>query len=112
MKVIPTLSALALVFGAGMSMAHAAAPAAAQPVVKTTCQDYLALDETIKPKFIYYAVGHGAKGKRDAILDIEGTETIQPELDEFCKLNLSKSAYDHVMQSSMASERGKAKAKK
>ncbi len=106
MKVIPTLSALALVFGAGMSMAHAA-PATAQPIVKTTCQDYLALDETMKPKFIYYAVGHGTKGKRDAILDIEGTETIKPELDEFCKVNLTKSAYEQVMKTSMASEKTK-----
>jgi len=111
MKVIQSLPVLALVLGAGMPLAHAA-PAAAQPIVKTTCQDYLMLDETMKPRFIYYAVGHGAKGNPDAILDIEGTETIKPELDQYCKLNLSKSAYNHVMQSSMASEQGKAKARK
>lgn len=111
MKVIQSLSALAIVFGAGMSMAHAA-PATAKPVVKTTCEEYLALDETMKPKFIYYAVGHSAKGKPEAILDIEGTETIKPELDEYCKVNLTKSAYEHVMKTSMASEKGKVKAKK
>lgn len=111
MKVVQTLSALALVLASGLSMAQtAAAPAPAKPIVKTSCEDFLAMDETIKPKFIYYAVGHTAKGRPEAVLDIAGTDTIQPELEQFCKVNLTKSAYEHVMQTSMASEKA-AKAK-
>ncbi len=108
-----SLLALALTAGLPLTQAYAADAAKPTPVVKTTCSDYLALDETIKPKFIYYAVGHSKKGRQEAVLDIVGTDKIQPELDEFCKVNLDKSAYTHVMQTSMASEKGKvAKAKK
>lgn len=109
MKTVACLSVAALVLGAGVSMAQAAAPAAvgSKPVAKVTCQDYLAMDDTFKPKFIYYAVGHSKKGNPEAILDIGGTDKIQPELDEYCKVNLSKSAYAHVMQDSMASEKTK-----
>ena len=105
MKTVACFSVLALVLSAGVSMAQAATPAApsGKSVVKTTCKDYLAMDDTFKPKFIYYAVGHGKKGNAEAILDVAGTDKIQPELDEYCKVNLSKSAYAHVMQDSMAS---------
>ena len=107
MKTVACLSVLALALGTGMSLAQAATPAApsSKSIVKTTCQDYLAMDETVKPKFIYYAVGHTKKGKPETILDISGTDTIQPELDQYCKVNLSKSAYEHVMKTSMASEK-------
>lgn len=110
MKVASYASVLALTLMAGLPLAHAtetAAAAKAVPIVKTSCSDYLALDETVKPKFIYYAVGHTKKGREEAVLDVVGTDKIQPELDEFCKVNLDKSAYQHVMQTSMASEKGK-----
>lgn len=104
-------SLLALVVGATtLSIAQAATPAAAKPIVKTTCQDYLALDETIKPKFIYFAEGHSKKGKPEAVFDMVATEKIQPALDEYCKVNLTKSAYARVMQTSMASEKAEHKA--
>ena len=108
MKNLAKLCALALTLGAGMSMAQAATAAPAhhaQSVVKMTCQDYLALDETFKPNFIYYSVGHGKKGNPEAIFDTEGIERIKPNLDQYCAVNLSKSAYEHVMKSSMASEK-------
>lgn len=113
MKTMHTLPAIALALalaGGCLTVAQAAtAPAAASPaaktIVKTTCADFLAMDETIRPKFIYYAVGHGSKGRPEAVLDIAGTDTIQPELEQYCKDNLSKSAYAHVMQDSVASEK-------
>lgn len=79
-------------------------PAPAKPIVKTTCADYMGMDETIKPKFVYYAVGHGKHGQKEAVFDEVAIEKIKPELDEYCRLNLTKSAYDKVMASSMASE--------
>ncbi|MDO5625458.1 MAG: HdeA/HdeB family chaperone [Pseudomonadota bacterium] len=106
MKTTAYLSALALGLGLGVSTAQAASPGAGgKPIVQTTCADYLALDETFKPKFIYYAVGHTRKGDPAAVLDVAGTDTIQPELDEYCKVNLTKSAYERVMKSSIASEK-------
>lgn len=109
MRAIVCAAAMSLAFGAAIPAAQAAtsAPATDKPIVKTTCQEYLALDETIKPKFIYYAVGHAKKGKPEAVLDVAGTDTIQPELDQYCKVNLTKSAYEHVMKTSMASEKAR-----
>lgn len=107
-----TFTMLTLALAAAWPLAQAATPAtapataeAAKPIVKTTCEDFLAMNETIKPKFIYYAVGHTAKGRPEAVLDVAGTDTLQPELEQYCKVNLDKSAYAHVMQTSMASEK-------
>ena len=62
-------------------------------------------------QFIYFAVGHTKKGRPAAVFDEVAVEKIQPELDEYCKVNLTKSAYDKVMASSMASEPKKLKSK-
>ena len=107
MKTQALLSVLALTLGAGVSMVQAATPAAAsgKSIVNITCKDYTAMDETVKPKFIYYALGHTRKGTPEAILDVLGSDKYKPELDQYCKLNLDKSAYEHVMKSSMASEK-------
>lgn len=79
-------------------------PPAGKSIIRTTCADYLALDETFRPKFIYYAVGHSRKGS-EAVLDVAGIDRIQPQLEEYCKVNLTKSAYEHVMKTSIASEK-------
>lgn len=107
MKTFAYAGALALALGVGLPVAQAAAAetAPAKPIIQTTCQDYLALDETVRPKFIYYAVGHDAKGDPEGVLDIEGTDAIQPELDQFCAVHLDQSAYDAAMKSSKASEK-------
>lgn len=86
--------------------ATAPAPAASarKPLVKTTCSDYVGMDETIKPKFIYYAVGHTQGGKKEAVFEEDAIEKIKPELDQYCSVHLTKSAYAKVMASSMASE--------
>ena len=86
--------------------AVAAAPTAKarKPIVKTTCSDYVGLDESIKPKFIYYAVGHTQGGKKEAVFEEDAIEKIKPELDQYCSVHLDKSAYAKVLASSMASE--------
>lgn len=118
MRTASLLTVAALALSTGLPIAQAAAaPASSKSIVKTTCQDYAALDETFKPKFIYYAIGHSKKGDPVAIFDTEGIETVKPELDEYCKVNLTKSAYEHVIKTSMASEKkarehAKEKAKK
>ena len=119
MNVLTRLSALTLVaFSATAAMATTPAPAAtaaaatpaAKPIVKTTCTDYTAMDASFKPKFIYFAVGHGKHGAKEAFIDEVGIEKIQPELDEYCKVHLGRSAYDKVIASSMASEHAAHKA--
>lgn len=107
MRVLACITVLTVsAVSATAALAQTSAPAApAKPVVKTTCSDYLALDETIKPKFIFYAVGHAKKGNKDAVFEEDAIEKIKPELDQYCSVNLTKSAYDKVMASSIASEK-------
>jgi acid stress chaperone HdeA len=101
MKIVPYLAALTLsTLAATSAMAQNT-----KPVLKTTCADYVALTETIKPQFIYYAVGHGQHGKKDAVFEEVDIEKIKPEVDKFCSINLTKSAYDQVIASSIASEK-------
>jgi len=121
MRVLARLSALTLsTLVAATAMAQAPSPAKAptataavvaapatkarKPIVKTTCSDYVALDESIKPKFIYYAVGHTQGGKKEAVFEEDAIEKIKPELDQYCSVHLDKSAYAKVLASSMASE--------
>ena len=87
------------------AMAQTPAPASPRPVVETSCADYIALKETVKPQFIYYAVGHAANGKPEAVFDEGFVETVKPELDEYCRVNLTESAYKKAIASSVASER-------
>lgn len=112
MNILNRQTALALAFTAlsgATLLAHAAAPATgaeatAKPIVQTSCQEYVGMNESFKPKFIYFAVGHGKHGAREAVIDEVGIEKIKPELDEYCKVHLDKSAYQQVIASSMASE--------
>ena len=108
MRVLPYITALALTaVTATAALAQTPAPAAAapaKPIVKTTCADYIALNETVKPKFIYSAVGHSKKGNKEAVFEEESIDKIKPQLDEFCAVNLTKSAYEKVIASSMATD--------
>lgn len=106
MRVLSALTALALsAVTATAAMAQPPVPAVStKPIVKTTCADYMALDETVKPKFVYYVVGHTKKGNKETIFQEDAIEKIKPELDQYCSLNLTKSAYDKVMTSSMATD--------
>lgn len=80
--------------------------AAMKPVVETSCADYLAMDETIKPKFIYYSVGYSKSGKPIITgFDVIGVDKIKPVVDEYCRIHLKESAYKKVIEESIASEK-------
>jgi acid stress chaperone HdeA len=102
MKIVPYVAALTL---SAIAATTAMAQNTPKPVLKTTCADYVALNETIKPHFIYYVIGHGQHGKKDAVFEEVDVEKIKPEVDKFCSINLTKSAYDQVIASSIASEK-------
>jgi len=71
---------------AGWTFAFAQPSGAKKPLGKMTCDDFLAIDDTIKPKVVYWAAAYGKGGKpENAVLDIEGTEKIVPALIEECK---------------------------
>jgi len=108
MRVLASLSALSLAAvtaTAAMAQTPSSPPAApARPAVKTTCSDYIGMKETVKPQFIYFAVGHGKKGGKEAVFEEGVVEKIKPELDQYCAVHLTHSAYEKVITASMASE--------
>jgi acid stress chaperone HdeA len=80
--------------------------ATTKPIVETSCKDYLEMDETIKPKFIYYSVGYSKSGKPlTSTFDVVSVDKIKPVVDEYCHLHLKESAYNKIMEESMASEK-------
>jgi acid stress chaperone HdeA len=82
-RVVLGVIAIALVsgaaWGAGTSAAH-------KPLGKMTCEDFLAVDDSFKPKLVYFGVAYAKGGKPEAaVLDVEGTEKIMPMLIEACQ---------------------------
>ena len=53
---------------------------------KMTCEEFVMLDETIKPKVVYYGVAYARGGKPEsAVIDVERTEKITPIIIDECK---------------------------
>ena len=83
-RVAIALTAAALLAGATLAFAHSSA--AKKPLGKMTCEDFLAVEDTFKPKVVYWAVAYGKGGKPEAaVLDVEGTEKLIPVIIEVCK---------------------------
>lgn len=85
---------VALSLAVGIPMVQAAAED--KPVEQMTCEDYLTLDETVQPEFIYYVVGHSTQGDPEAVLDVEGIDRIRPEIDEYCKAHTKESVHQWI----------------
>lgn len=57
-----------------------------KPLGKLTCEEFLAFEDTFKPKVVYWAAAYGKGGKPEAaMLDVEGTEKSIPVIIEKCK---------------------------
>ncbi|SRR6266496_3919800 len=68
-----------------------------KPLGKMNCEDFLAVDDTIKPEVVYWAVAYAKGGKPEAaVLDVEGTEKITPMLIENCKAKPKESFWEKV----------------
>ena len=80
--------AVAVVASATMAvstLAYAQTPPK-KPLGKLTCEEFLAFDETFKPKVVYWAAAYGKGGRAEnAVLDVEGTEKVIPVIVEKCK---------------------------
>ena len=77
-------AAAAIVMIAGSAIAQTGP--AKKPLGKLTCEEFLAFDETFKPKVVYWAAAYGKGGRAEsAVLDVEGTEKLIPVIIEKCK---------------------------
>lgn len=60
--------------------------AATHKPAKMTCEEFVALDDVVKPKVVYWAEGFNRKGKPvDAIVDIDATDKLVPMLVDECQ---------------------------
>ena len=70
----------------GPALVFAQGGPAKKPLGKLTCEEFLAMDETFKPKVVYWAAAYSKGGKPEAaVLDVEGTEKAIPVIVEKCK---------------------------
>jgi len=57
-----------------------------KPLGKLTCEDFLGMDEIIKPQYVIAATAHTKKGKpKNVVIDIIDTDTLVPFLVEECQ---------------------------
>ena len=64
---------------------------------KMSCEEFIALDDTVKPKVVYWAEGFNRKGNpEDAVVDIEETDRLVPVLVEECSKAPKKSFWSRV----------------
>ncbi len=64
---------------------------------KMSCEDFIALDDVVKPKVVYWAAGVNRKGKpEDAVVDIEKTDRLVPVLIEECTKTPKQSFWSKV----------------
>jgi LysM repeat protein len=65
---------------------HAHQATAKKPLAKMTCEDFVGLDESFKPKAVYWAVAYGKDGKPEAEdVDVVGVESVVPVVIEECQ---------------------------
>ncbi len=86
------LTGSALVFAADAPKAEAPkaeAPKAdspKKPLGKVTCEDFIAIDDVIKPQYVVSAIAHTKGGKaKNAVIEIVDTDTLVPFLVEECQ---------------------------
>jgi len=81
----------------GPALVFAQGAPAKKPLGKLTCEEFLAMDETFKPKVVYWAAAYGKGGKPEAaVLDVEGTEQVVPVIIEVCKKAPKESFWQKV----------------
>ena len=86
MRIRPIVTAAAVVLIASSTLALAQTSAPKKQLGKLTCEEFLAYDETFKPKVVHWAVAYSKGGKAEsAVLDVEGTDKVIPVIIEKCK---------------------------
>ena len=71
--------------------------AAGKALGKMSCEDFLAVEDTVKPKLVYWAVAYAKGGKPEAaVIDVEATDKITPMVIEECKAQPKESFWKKV----------------
>ena len=91
---------MAVLSGVLLTAGFAPAVLAATPTHKParmTCEEYVMLDDVVKPKVVYWAEGFNQKGKEDdAVVDIAATDKLVPILVDECKETPKASFWEKI----------------
>ncbi|QNQ64155.1 acid-activated periplasmic chaperone HdeA [Brucella sp. 6810] len=84
------LAAVAILALSGGAMAESSkthkTDMAKKKVSELTCEDFNGLEESFKPTVVGWVVGFNKKGEEDdAVIDVDGIETVTPAIIEACK---------------------------
>jgi len=87
------LASSALVFAADAAKTEtpkaegsAKADSLKKPLGKLTCEDFIGIDDVIKPQYVIAAVAHTKGGKaKKVVIEVVDTETLIPFLVEECQ---------------------------
>jgi len=84
-----------LAVGTALALGGRGAPK--KPVSEWTCEDFIGVEDTFKPKVVYWAVAYGQGGKPEAaMIDVDGTEKLVPFLAEECAKKPKESFWQKV----------------
>ena len=81
------LASSALIFAADTPKAETPkAESVKKPLGKLTCEDFIGIDEVIKPQYVIAAVAHTKGGKaKNVVIEVVDTDTLVPVLVEECQ---------------------------
>jgi hypothetical protein len=99
MKSTITIAVLSgVLLSAGMtSTVLAASPTPTHKPTRMTCEEYVMLDDVVKPKVVYWAEGFNQKGKaEDAVVDIAATDKLVPILVDECQETPKASFWEKI----------------
>ena len=97
MKSTITMAVLSgVLLSSGMTSTALAATPTHKPA-KMTCEEYVMLDDVVKPKVVYWAEGFNKKGKaEDAVVDIAATDKLVPILVNECQETPKASFWEKI----------------
>jgi acid stress chaperone HdeA len=81
-----------------MPLAAIAGKPPAKPVTTWTCEEFLAIDDTFRPKVVYWSTAYAKGGKPESTtIDVEGTEKLVPAIVDACTKS-PKASYWQMMK--------------
>lgn len=88
---------VATTLAAGSSVALAQSEGTKKPLGKMTCADFIAFEDSFKPKVVYWAVAYGQGGKPESAgVNVAGIEKMIPVLIDACNKAPKESFWEKV----------------
>jgi acid stress chaperone HdeA len=82
---------------AGSINAFAQSAGNKKPLAKMTCEDFMGLEDSFRPKAVYWAIAYGEGGKPESAgISVEGIERIVPVVIQDCKKTPKESFWQKV----------------